>query len=403
VFLPIGDYPNPAKPQWVTRVLLAANIAIFLFVSWPLGGKPLTPAQLDDPLVRALLDEMWTVHQRYTPHTREVWEQQQVSRYDVVVQKYGYKPGKPSLVALLACMFLHGGFLHVAGNMLFLWIFGDNVEARLGPLPFLIAYLATGVIATLSFAMFAADSIVPLVGASGAISGVLGFYMVWFNRNQIRVLVVFYVIMFIHVRALWVLLSYVVIDNMLPLLASRGGGGSGVAYGAHLGGFFAGVLGAMLLFRRRPGPVPGPRAYERVRSVRWGSPDFRRQVESALADPSRTFSTALRGGRMEEAAHAFSAHVTEGAPPPPEHDVFALGDWLYSNGFAPDAVAVFRYYLAHYPRGSERDRADLGVGILLARRLGQPDAARQHLRRALEETDDEIIARTAREELENLA
>ena len=81
-------------------------------------------------------------------------------------------------------MFLHGGFMHLFGNMLFLWIYGDNVEHRLGPLPYLLWYLATGVAATLVPRPRPRGSEIPLVGASGAISGVLGFYFVWFPRNH---------------------------------------------------------------------------------------------------------------------------------------------------------------------------------------------------------------------------
>ena len=85
-------------------------------------------------------------------------------------------------------MFLHAGFLHLFGNMLFLWIYGDNVEHRLGHVPYLFWYLATGVAATLFHMLGASGSQIPLVGASGAISGMLGFYFVWFPRNQVRLL-----------------------------------------------------------------------------------------------------------------------------------------------------------------------------------------------------------------------
>ena len=85
-------------------------------------------------------------------------------------------------------MFLHAGWTHLLGNMLFLWIFGDNLEARLGPAKYLAVYLGTGVAATLFFAVFQPDSYIPLVGASGAISGVLGCYFLWFPKNAQRFL-----------------------------------------------------------------------------------------------------------------------------------------------------------------------------------------------------------------------
>ena len=111
---------------------------------------------------------------------------QQVSAYDLVVFAYGFRPADLNLSALVTSMFLHGGFMHLAGNMLFLWIYGDNVEHRLGRWRYLAAYLGTGTLATLSHAVLNLDSALPMVGASGAISGVLGLYFIWFPRNRVR-------------------------------------------------------------------------------------------------------------------------------------------------------------------------------------------------------------------------
>jgi membrane associated rhomboid family serine protease len=154
---------------------------------------------------------------------------------------HGYKPGAPEITDLFFCMFLHGGFLHLAGNMLFLWIFGDNAEHRLGRIGYLLTYLAAGVVATLAFAVFAGDSMTPLVGASGAISGVLGLYFLLFKRNRIKVFIFLFPFFMnvILLPARWVLGFYVIIDNLLPIIL---GAQSNVAYGAHLGGFLAGLI-----------------------------------------------------------------------------------------------------------------------------------------------------------------
>jgi Rhomboid family len=275
-----------------------------------------------------------------------------------------------------------------------LWIFGDNVEARLGRVGYVVAYLVTGVAATLSFSLVARESLVPLVGASGAISGVLGFYMVWFPRNQIRVLILYFYFLFVHVRAIWVLGIYLVIQNVLPFLLEMRGGGGGVAHGAHIGGFVAGMVGALLFnMVRGKGAVPHPLPYVEKRAAPWSRS---RPVPGAAAD---AFHTAVHMGRMEEAAHAFSRHVTEGGPPPQAGDVFALGRWLYDNGFASDAAAVFRYYIKSYARGEDLDRVHLGLGVLLARRLAQPAAAREHLLAAIDVARDATVAAKAREEL----
>jgi membrane associated rhomboid family serine protease len=416
VLLPLGDHPNPSKPQWVTRILIGINVILYLFVTVPLSGQPLTKEDLADAEVTAQLDTMWEaegpiLQARYEEaHRRgeiqampspqlmqELWLRG-LNHYSLFVHKYGYKPGFPDLVSLFFCMFLHAGFWHIAGNMLFLWIYGDNVEFRLGGLGYLVAYLVTGIAATLAFAAFATESGIPLVGASGAISGVLGLYLVWFPHNQVRLLIWMIFIFFVHVRAIWVLLAYLVIDNLLPFLAAQGGSG-GVAHGAHLGGFFAGMAGAWVLNRVRgkvPPPRPAPR-FERRRGPR------REPPPRPAVDTAAEFAAASQQGRMEDAAHSFSMLVREGGTPAAAADVFQLGRWLYENGFVPDTAAVFRYYIKSYPRGEDLDRVHLGLGILLARNLQQPTAAREHLLQAIELSgSDSSIATTAREELARL-
>jgi membrane associated rhomboid family serine protease len=404
VLLPLGDHPNPRKPQWVTRILLGINVALYIFVTLPLSSQPLTEEDWADPGYRAAFEDFTarvglSIEELDANPIQRANFLRQVDKYSLFVQKYGYKPGRPDLVSLLFCMFLHAGFLHVAGNMLYLWIFGDNVEYRLGPIGYLVAYLVTGVAATLSFAAFSADSTVPLVGASGAISGVLGLYLVWFPHNQVRVLIWVLFLFFVHVRAIWVLLAYLVIDNLLPFIATRGSAGGGVAYGAHLGGFAAGMAAAWVLNRVRgvvPAPRPAPR-FER-RGGPWRTPEPRQR-----ADIGGEFHTAVQQGRMEDAAYSFSLLVREGGTSPAAPDVFRLGYWLYENGFVPDTAAVFRYYIRTYPRGEDLDRVHLGLGILLARKLGQPTAAREHLLQAIDLTEaDSSIAQTAREELGKL-
>jgi membrane associated rhomboid family serine protease len=402
VLLPLGDHPNPRKPQWVTRILIGINVALYLFVTLPLSGQALTEEDWADPANRVALQDFTArvglnIEELDANPVQRTQFLRQVDAYSLYVQKYGYKPGRADLVSLFFCMFLHAGFLHLAGNMLYLWIFGDNVEFRLGGLGYLAAYLVTGVAATLAFAAFSADSVIPLVGASGAISGVLGLYLVWFPHNQVRVLVWMVFIFFVHIRAIWVLLFYLAWD-LLRFLATQGGG-SGIAHGAHLGGFFAGMAGAWVLNRVRgvvAPPRPAPR-FER-RGGPWRKPPERPKADSALE-----FGAAIQQGRMEDAAHSFSLLVREGGAPPAAADVFRLGRWLYENGFVPDTAAVFRYYIKSYPRGEDLDRVHLGLGILLARKLGQPTAAREHLLQAIDLTEaGSGIAESAREELGRL-
>ena len=164
--LPISDSPrDPAHRPWATLVLIAANVAVgavtlpLAYVAWepasPLPGVP----------EGAQLDQLFWV--AYT---------------------FGARPSAPSLTTTLTAMFLHAGVLHLAGNMLYLWIYGPNVERRLGSVPFVLLYVTAGLLGTLLFTLVSLGSPRPSIGASGAISGVLGAYLVFFPVNTIRVL-----------------------------------------------------------------------------------------------------------------------------------------------------------------------------------------------------------------------
>jgi membrane associated rhomboid family serine protease len=154
----------------------------------------------------------------------------------------------PSLT-LISSMFLHGGWMHLAGNMLYLWIFGNNVEDAMGHARFIVFYAACGVVAALSQALPHPESTVPMIGASGAISGVLGAYLLLFPRARVLVLVPLgFYSRLIHLPAM-VVLGFWFALQLLNVAVATGGGG-GVAWGAHAGGFVAGMV-LLLPFRRR--------------------------------------------------------------------------------------------------------------------------------------------------------
>ena len=250
MFLPLGDSPNARGVPWITYGLLLANVAVFV-LTLPMGARgpdpthPLLPEYVE--LIRELAGARVSVREVLTGLTA----------LDLWTFEHGFRPSSPSLASLFSSMFLHGSFLHLAGNMLFLWIYGDNVEHHLGRLRFLLAYLACGILATLAHAALSPGSQLPVIGASGAISGVLGLYFLLFPRNRVRLLVVLFpfFVNVLLVPARIVIGLYVVVDNILPLLASTGAQTGGVAYGAHLGGFFAGLIGAKALeFREERGP-----------------------------------------------------------------------------------------------------------------------------------------------------
>jgi membrane associated rhomboid family serine protease len=157
----------------------------------------------------------------------------------------------PSPLTLVSSMFLHGGWLHLLGNMLYLWIFGDNVEALVGHLRFLVFYLLTGLCAALTHIFFEPNSPVPMIGASGAISGVLGAYMIYYPVARVYVLVfLFFFVRIVRVPALIVLGIWFLIQilNGFGTLGFQNTGG--VAWFAHIGGFVFGIL-LILLFPKK--------------------------------------------------------------------------------------------------------------------------------------------------------
>ena len=159
----------------------------------------------------------------------------------------------PTWATLFSCMFIHGGFLHLAGNMLFLWVFGNSMEHHLGPVRFLLLYLAAGVAATLSHLAIEMQSQVPLIGASGAVSGVLGAYLMIFPYNRIRALVVMILVTVIEMPAIWLLGAWFLWQLFQGLTSLGLSNSVSVAFFAHVGGFVAGallVVAGRLLLRR---------------------------------------------------------------------------------------------------------------------------------------------------------
>ena len=172
---------------------------------------------------------------------------------DAFIYTFGLVPAFFSLISVFTSMFVHGGFAHLAGNMLFLWIFGDNVEDRLGHGRFLLFYLACGFVAAVSQAVLNPSSLVPMVGASGAIAGVMGAYLVLYPRSRVLMLFPFPPILFelpaVFFLVMWFLVQFLNGVNQLPIF-ERNAISGGVAFWAHVMGFVAGLLLVMVM--RRP-------------------------------------------------------------------------------------------------------------------------------------------------------
>ncbi|MBN2906895.1 MAG: rhomboid family intramembrane serine protease [Rhodobacteraceae bacterium] len=214
---PLRDHNPSARTPYVTYALIAANVIVFL-AYWPLFSDPRAVQAffMTWALVPAEISNGSQMH------------------------------------GLLTSMFLHGGPIHLAGNMLFLWIFGDNLEDEFGHLKFLGFYLASGLAAGLAQYGIAPDSMVPMVGASGAIAGVMGGYLLLFPKARVDVLFIIVIVFRVIPVPAWLMLG-VWFALQLFSGASAAPGDGGVAYWAHSGGFVAGVAMTLPLWLRLGG------------------------------------------------------------------------------------------------------------------------------------------------------
>ncbi|MFF0788873.1 rhomboid family intramembrane serine protease [Streptomyces spiralis] len=255
--IPVHDLNPVRRTPWVTYALIAANVVVFL--STPGISGSVTGGST---LAQLCHLEAFTEHYALVP--RELIQHRMPSlvptgQVGVGVHGPGCVLGPPSYdkspeLSVFTAMFLHGSWLHLLGNMLFLLIFGNNIEDRMGHVRYLLFYVACGYAAGYGFALLNPDSGQPLIGASGAIAGVLGAYLVLYPRVRVWILVPFLLFLPLRLPA-WIVLGFWFV---LQALYSSGQGVSSagtVAYAAHVVGFIAGMLIALPL---RPGTPPPP-------------------------------------------------------------------------------------------------------------------------------------------------
>jgi len=227
--LPLADRNPTSRVAVVTILLIALNVGIF--VLWQGGGT--LGAEEDTQFTyehAAIPCELTTGNPITVQEVNADRCEPDPSPRETVVA-----PDKNVYLAAIVSMFLHGGWLHLLGNMLFLWIFGNNIEDKLGPIFFTGFYLAGGIAATVAQVLFDTNSVVPMVGASGAIAAVMGAYLVWFPRAPILTLALFFLV---EIPAgIWLLIWFGMQFFTAP--------SSGVAYMAHIGGFVFGAIVAL--------------------------------------------------------------------------------------------------------------------------------------------------------------
>ncbi len=227
--IPIRDDNPVHKTPYMTILLLAANIGAFLYQTFIIGGSG----------GEAFLMKFGAIPFEIT-HFRES------------TSVPAFNTPFPNIFTIFTSMFLHSGIIHLGGNMLYLWIFGDNIEYIMGSFRFLVFYLLAGLIATFSHIITDPSSMVPMIGASGAISGVLGAYLLKFPKAKVQVLIFLLIfITTVHVPAIIVLGFWFIMQLMSGFAALEKSTGGGVAWFAHIGGFIAGLILVNLFQKRR--------------------------------------------------------------------------------------------------------------------------------------------------------
>jgi membrane associated rhomboid family serine protease len=267
VLIPIGhENQQVTRLPWVTIALLAADVAVFL-LTLPIAERQaadtrqrvqaLVQYAMEHPYLRLPTELAHIVPAQRPPadlsietmadeqaHLDRLWSDLQSAAMDTVYRRYGYVPADPHLGPLFTSMFMHGGWFHLITNMLFLWVAGVSLEDRWGRIFFSILYLVSGVVAALTHAGMNSQSMIPLVGASGAIAGLMGAFLVRMARTRIR----FLYWLVIYTRTFYVP-AYVALPLWLlqQFAMARSGAAGGVAVWAHIGGFVFGAAVAILI------------------------------------------------------------------------------------------------------------------------------------------------------------
>jgi len=231
MLFPLKDYNPTRHTAYVTILLIVINVGVFIYQDY-FSRQPLNFHIAESAMV---------------PY--EITHQENVD-LRVGVDRLGrmlvYKRDISPFMSILTSIFMHGSLMHLIGNMLFLWIFGNNIEDNLGKVKFIIFYLAAGVGASLIHVVFNFNSVVPVIGASGAVSGVMGAYLILYPHAKVRTLVfIFIFITFMDIPAYLFLIVWFVFQFFYA------GSGSGIAWMAHVGGFIIGILLIKLMKNKR--------------------------------------------------------------------------------------------------------------------------------------------------------
>jgi membrane associated rhomboid family serine protease len=231
MLFPIRDYNPTRRTAYLTIVLIALNVGVFFYQS------ALSPKPFEIHIAESAMIPKEITH--FTNYEFRLGQ-------DHLGRIVYFKRSIPPFVSIITSMFMHGSWMHLLGNMLFLWIFGNNIEDNLGRGRFVLFYLLSGIGASLVHVVFHWNSMVPVVGASGAVSGIMGAYLILFPKARVRTLVfIVFFVTFIDIPAFAFLIIWFVMQFLYL-------GTSGIAWMAHVGGFILGIYLLKLLRKKRP-------------------------------------------------------------------------------------------------------------------------------------------------------
>jgi len=398
LLLPIRTNIRPRRTPYANYALIIANVIVFLlsyshtrFYPYPVGEQ-----------IFPLPIRQWAWNWMLVPRDWQYWQ-------------------------LLTYAFLHGSVLHILGNMFFLYLFGNNINDKLGNFWYVLFYLAGAVFSGAGHVLLNRFSTAPTLGASGAVAAVTGAYLVLFPQTLITVVYWFFFIGMVEVPALYFIgLKMILIDNVIARMAP------GVAYEAHLAGYAYGIGATVLLVAMRL--VSGSdfdlwamiRQWNRRRQYRdavaGGYDPFtytraRRRVEAREVGPPGP--DAQRQARVEQIRHEIDRWIAQKNLPTatdlylelmqtdpgqvlPRQHLLDIANQLASSRHAAEAARAYEQFLTYYGSYEHAEQVELMLGILYARYLHQPEDAIKHLRKAAERLSDPGQLQMCRDELARL-
>jgi membrane associated rhomboid family serine protease len=392
MLLPIRTNIWPRRTPYMNYALIAVNVFIFLVTYWP--------------------------HRDLYTGTEEVlrpW-----------AQHYMLTPAHPFLWQFISYSFLHGGLMHIIGNMFFLYLFGNNVNDKIGHIGYLCFYLAGAVFSGVGHTVFNSSSTIPTLGASGAIAAVTGAYLMLFPQTLITVLYWFYIIGTTEVPALYfIAFKMILIDNLIVRYTPN------VAYDAHLAGYTFGM--AAILGLLATGLIDGSNFDLWAMMRRWNRRRRYQDVVSSGYDPFtgevrtkqikvreiRTTPSETNQGKITELRNEISSRIAQrnlasaaqayleliqidGSQILPRQQLLDVANQLASENRHAEAACAYEQFLTHYSNYEYAEQVELMLGIFYSRYLNKPEPAIKHLQAASEKLADPSQLKMCRDELDRL-